>query len=194
MKKTFFIIPIFILVILTGCNVKQNNKQVVCTEEAKLCPDGSYVSRTGPNCEFTPCPETNIDSNWKTLTDKTQGIEFKYPENFDTKYIFANNDTMWPPKITSTAGAFTCSDSQKTINNRLYCINIINEGAAGTTYTTFTYTTSLNNKLISINFTLGYPQCMNYDNPKQTECQNEEKTFNVDELADKIIASLKFNN
>ena len=27
-----------------------------CTQEAKLCSDGSYVGRTGPNCEFTPCP------------------------------------------------------------------------------------------------------------------------------------------
>lgn len=27
-----------------------------CTMEAKLCPDGSYVGRTGPNCEFSPCP------------------------------------------------------------------------------------------------------------------------------------------
>ena len=27
-----------------------------CTEEAKVCPDGSSVGRTGPNCEFTPCP------------------------------------------------------------------------------------------------------------------------------------------
>lgn len=29
---------------------------IACTMEAKLCPDGSYVGRTGPNCEFTPCP------------------------------------------------------------------------------------------------------------------------------------------
>lgn len=28
-----------------------------CTQEAKLCPDGSYVGRTGPNCEFSPCPK-----------------------------------------------------------------------------------------------------------------------------------------
>lgn len=27
-----------------------------CTMEAKICPDGSAVGRTGPNCEFTPCP------------------------------------------------------------------------------------------------------------------------------------------
>jgi len=32
------------------------SKQVPCTMEAKLCPDGSYVGRTGPNCEFAPCP------------------------------------------------------------------------------------------------------------------------------------------
>lgn len=27
-----------------------------CTLEAKLCPDGSSVGRTGPNCEFAQCP------------------------------------------------------------------------------------------------------------------------------------------
>jgi hypothetical protein len=27
-----------------------------CTEEAKMCPDGSAVGRTGPNCEFAACP------------------------------------------------------------------------------------------------------------------------------------------
>jgi len=30
--------------------------QVACTIEAKLCPDGSYVSRSGPDCAFTACP------------------------------------------------------------------------------------------------------------------------------------------
>ena len=29
---------------------------VACTMEAKLCPDGSAVGRTGPNCEFAACP------------------------------------------------------------------------------------------------------------------------------------------
>ena len=28
----------------------------ICSMEAKACPDGSYVSRTGPHCEFSPCP------------------------------------------------------------------------------------------------------------------------------------------
>ena len=29
---------------------------VACTQEAKECPDGSYVGRTGPDCEFAACP------------------------------------------------------------------------------------------------------------------------------------------
>ena len=27
-----------------------------CTLEAKLCPDGTAVGRSGPNCEFAECP------------------------------------------------------------------------------------------------------------------------------------------
>lgn len=29
---------------------------VVCTMDAKECPDGSFVGRTGPRCEFAACP------------------------------------------------------------------------------------------------------------------------------------------
>lgn len=29
---------------------------VACTMEAKICPDGTGVGRTGPNCEFAACP------------------------------------------------------------------------------------------------------------------------------------------
>jgi putative hemolysin len=36
----------------TGCGA--------CTMEAKICPDGSAVGRTGPNCEFAPCPGDNV--------------------------------------------------------------------------------------------------------------------------------------
>lgn len=32
------------------------SSNTVCTMDAKLCSDGSYVSRSGPNCEFAACP------------------------------------------------------------------------------------------------------------------------------------------
>lgn len=35
---------------------KVQKDQTVCTQDAKLCPDGSAVGRTGPNCEFSLCP------------------------------------------------------------------------------------------------------------------------------------------
>jgi len=29
---------------------------VACTEEVKICPDGSTVARSGPQCQFAVCP------------------------------------------------------------------------------------------------------------------------------------------
>ncbi len=33
-----------------------------CTQEAKVCPDGTAVSRTGPHCEFAPCPDASASA------------------------------------------------------------------------------------------------------------------------------------
>lgn len=30
--------------------------RLVCPADVKACPDGSFVSRTGPRCEFAACP------------------------------------------------------------------------------------------------------------------------------------------
>jgi hypothetical protein len=51
----------------TGNNSSQIKlTRKACTQEAKLCPDGSYVSRTGPNCEFAACSsENNLVGNDK---------------------------------------------------------------------------------------------------------------------------------
>lgn len=41
---------------------------VACTMDAMQCPNGSYVGRTGPNCEFV-CP-TDSEANTSTNTDR----------------------------------------------------------------------------------------------------------------------------
>lgn len=40
-----------------------SGNQTVCTMDAKMCPDGSYVGRSGPNCEFTACPTSTTNSS-----------------------------------------------------------------------------------------------------------------------------------
>lgn len=65
MKKTnLAIISIIGLVflIIAGLSIYKyiitgSDDNRACTMEAKLCPDGSYVGRSGPNCEFAACPE-----------------------------------------------------------------------------------------------------------------------------------------
>lgn len=45
--------------LVVGSNTEENQPlttDVACTEEARICPDGSGVARQGPNCEFPDCP------------------------------------------------------------------------------------------------------------------------------------------
>lgn len=68
MNSFFKIILSIILVVGVGAgiywysNIKQTapiEQGTTCTMEAKLCPDGSSVGRTGPNCTFPACPPVN---------------------------------------------------------------------------------------------------------------------------------------
>ncbi len=69
MKKTLAIFIVISVIVIAGIGVawtltkKETPPPGVgtglpkaCTMEAKICPDGSAVGRTGPNCEFAPCP------------------------------------------------------------------------------------------------------------------------------------------
>ena len=62
MKKIFIIL--IVLAGLTGAwlglkfLIKGDEESVSCTMDVKQCPDGSYVGRVPPECDFAPCPET----------------------------------------------------------------------------------------------------------------------------------------
>lgn len=49
---------------------KEHMTRIACTEEAKLCPDGSAVGRTGPLCEFAPCPDTVASQDTSIVDEK----------------------------------------------------------------------------------------------------------------------------
>ncbi|MES2994457.1 MAG: hypothetical protein V4681_00205 [Patescibacteria group bacterium] len=61
---------------------------VACTEEAKICPDGTGVGRQGPSCEFAACPPPNVE-----IADA--GIAFALPAGY-TQILAgaANQETL----------------------------------------------------------------------------------------------------
>lgn len=69
---------------------------VACTMEAKICPDGSSVGRTGPHCEFAPCPgegQTTVDtSTWQLVTSQKGGYSLRIPKTW--KVDKTENDSL----------------------------------------------------------------------------------------------------
>lgn len=72
-----------VLIILIGFagffyrNVAERNAvpPVACTMEAKICPNGESVGRSGPSCEFSMCPPPNAES-------KEFDISYVIPEGY----------------------------------------------------------------------------------------------------------------
>lgn len=128
------------------------------------------------------------EENWKTATG--DGFTFQYPE-LQTKYISA---VEWPPEVNVLIAQFLCAEALQKINGRDYCIGTESGGAAGTIYITRTYNTMKNDRMVTIKFTLRYPECQNYDDPQKSECEKERQEFNpeLDNLVDKIAQSVKF--
>lgn len=67
MKKYLGLFIVLIMALVVKVNVIKAEDSVklnvgaegkVCTMEAKQCDDGSFVSRTGPDCEFAECPDS----------------------------------------------------------------------------------------------------------------------------------------
>ncbi len=73
MKTLAFGIILIVLVGFAGFfyrNIAERSgapDMIACTADAKLCPDGSAVGRTGPACEFVPCAFPNVEIEAKGL-------------------------------------------------------------------------------------------------------------------------------
>lgn len=53
-----------------------NPNAIACTADAKLCPDGSAVGRTSPDCRFAACPFPNAE-------DAALGLAFLVPPGYE---------------------------------------------------------------------------------------------------------------
>lgn len=104
---SFMLLTFPLLIFSSIFKVYDEMENTVCTLEAKICPDGSSVGRTGPNCEFAPCPiMVPLESN-QTATPSSQmqipelGIELTLPDELlDLRYHIEEYEN-------STAALFT---------------------------------------------------------------------------------------
>ncbi len=144
-----------------------------------------------------------IINNYNQLTwiaTSSNGYSFEYPEKLGTTYI---NTVDWPPVFNIENKSYTCIESgvsendiqgkvnKEIINGKEFCITRKSEGAAGSVYTNYTYTFAIDNQTGIFTFTTRQPQCMNYDDPKQTECINEENNFEISNIIDIITSKIK---
>jgi hypothetical protein len=70
------------------------NDLVYCTQEAKLCPDGSYVGRTGPRCEFSACPGYAAGVEYK---NEDYGFKVSLPDTWAGYGVSADRWTAYAP-------------------------------------------------------------------------------------------------
>lgn len=139
------------------------------------------------------------NSLWITATNE-DGITYQYPKELLAEYISV---AEWPPVIKINTGTYSCNTtpqeisgvseitSQILVDNRTYCVNVKHEGAAGSVYSSYTYTTSKNDNIINVSFTLRYPNCNNYDDEQKTVCISEREAFDIDAIVDRIVQTIR---
>ncbi len=63
---------------------------VGCTDDAMACPDGSFVGRTSPNCEFAACPDAISNPN-TTVTNSAANTNTNTAQDL-TVWLYGPND------------------------------------------------------------------------------------------------------
>lgn len=131
-KKSYSIIGIILLLILLGgvavgsyyfrddianlLSLKKETAKVGCVADTKECPDGSFVNRIQPNCEFAECSTVadgknvidKVDiSDWEAYRNKEHGFEMKYPTDWELR----NKEEIKNPVISVSGMPVLSQDS-----------------------------------------------------------------------------------
>jgi len=89
-KKTFIIL-IVLLVVLAGAwfglrFLIGGEELVACTQDAKLCPDGSYIGRVPPKCDFALCPG---ETEWLAIKQAIANCEVESVWQIHARKVWA---------------------------------------------------------------------------------------------------------
>ena len=94
--------------------------KIACTQEALICPDGSSVSRTGPKCEFAPCPKAQINfNNREKFTGYIKNISYQCHMDgicaitVDNKNVIVGQGETVKPQPKGTSSNIELNESKK---------------------------------------------------------------------------------
>jgi len=80
-----FSLPIAVLLV---CGCVSAPQELACPQDAMLCPDGSAVVRTPPDCAFQPCPAVSTTTTQQPQTLKALSAATERP-------LYHSMETMW---------------------------------------------------------------------------------------------------
>lgn len=173
---------------------------IACTMEAKQCPDGSYVGRQGPKCEFKACPGAE---SWKEYHDEILGFSLSYPAGYtvsrELRTKYSNGKNWYQIRVTDPSKKASLlievnpdgygpifADGNLTVNKNSsgYLTMVSTETLAGTA----------NNldgiKIISVNSVGDYDWTISY--PDYVSQRDYSKSQEFDTTLKNILTSFKF--
>ncbi|MFW6025901.1 MAG: protease inhibitor I42 family protein [Candidatus Woesearchaeota archaeon] len=157
---------------------------------------------------YRPSEPEKVEETRKVKVKVSEAPNYQFPKEIEADYISVQdwkakvikNDVKYPEKFKVIENGITCEETttessfpsriySKEIDNKNYCIEAKSEGAAGTTYTEYAYSTLKDNNLVTISFLAKYVSCGNYPESKRVECEEERETFDLDQVVSKVINS-----
>lgn len=139
--------------------------------------------------DTSPVPQTD-DENLATHTTDS-GYTFQLPNDPSSPYVTM---TDWPPALQVLIEPLECTEAgapedragatqEKTIEGRVFCVTEVAEGAAGSIYHQYAYTTDIDGATFVYTFSVRMPQCHNYDAPESEQCAEAQQSFDPDIIA-----------
>ncbi len=184
-----------------------DTEPVACTMDAMQCPDGTYVGRTGPKCEFAACPGNPAAEDkiqWLVYMGDTQSNSVLNIDKLATRYMHVVNSP--PAKITISEEVYTCNlagtdesmavsgkTEQHVVGRYEYCVTMQSEGAAGSVFNTYQYVTAYNEGSIIFDFTMQMPQCANYSETERKACEAERAIFSIDSFVNQMFTAYNWS-
>lgn len=148
----------------------------------------------------------------KYLYTEADQIESSLPDSFKAEYVSFQDyglgifDVSEYPRLESwvESGEIECDATapesslplrmtKQEIAGQKYCIGAFSEGAAGSIYTEYIYTTVIDDNVYLVQFIARYPNCSNYPETERNMCERERESFDLDALVDQEIKQAVIN-